>query len=100
MRATVIGAGPNGLAAAVRLAQAGFAVEVLEAQEQAGGAARTMELTLPGFRHDFGAAVVPMAVGSPFLQSLPLEEVGLEWVHGDAPIGTCAGRWHGGDAGA
>ncbi len=70
-RAVVIGAGPNGLAAALALAQAGFEVEVFEAEQQAGGAARTMELTLPDFHHDFGSAVHPMAAGSPFFSSLP-----------------------------
>ena len=83
-RANVIGAGPNGLAAAVTLAQAGLAVEVFEAEAQAGGAARTMELTLPGFHHDFGSSVYPMGAGSPFFRTLPLAELGLEWVHGDA----------------
>jgi phytoene dehydrogenase-like protein len=84
-RAIVIGAGPNGLSAAVVLAEAGLAVEVFEAESQPGGAARTMPLTLPGFRHDFGSSVYPMGVGSPFFRSLPMGELGLEWVHGDAP---------------
>ncbi|HKF47251.1 MAG TPA: NAD(P)/FAD-dependent oxidoreductase [Terracidiphilus sp.] len=84
MRANVIGAGPNGLAAAVTLAQAGLSVEVFEAEAQPGGAARTMELTLPGFHHDFGSSVYPMGAGSPFFRSLPLKDLGLEWVHGDA----------------
>jgi phytoene dehydrogenase-like protein len=83
-RAIVIGAGPNGLAAAVMLAQAGLAVEVYEAEAQPGGAARTMELTVPGFHHDFGSSVYPMGAGSPFFRTLPLGELGLEWVHGDA----------------
>ena len=83
-RANVIGAGPNGLAAAVTLAQAGLAVEVFEAETQPGGAARTMELTLPGFHHDFGSSVYPMGAGSPFFRALPLAELGLEWIHGDA----------------
>src|ERR1035441_2264879 len=71
-RAAVIGAGPNGLAAAIVLAQAGLQVDVFEAEAQPGGAARTLELTLPGFLHDFGSAVHPMAAGSPFFYSLPL----------------------------
>jgi phytoene dehydrogenase-like protein len=85
-RACVIGAGPNGLAAAIVLAQAGLRVEVFEAETEPGGGARTLPLTLPGFRHDFGSAVLPMAVGSPFFATLPLDKHGLEWVHGDAPL--------------
>jgi phytoene dehydrogenase-like protein len=85
-KACVIGAGPNGLAAAIVLAQAGLDVEVFEAEATIGGAARTMDLTLPGFHHDFGSAVHPMAVGSPFFQSLPLADYGLEWIHPPAPL--------------
>jgi phytoene dehydrogenase-like protein len=84
--ANVIGAGPNGLAAAIRLAQAGYSVDVYEAEMQPGGAVRTMALTLPGFRHDFGSAVHPMAVASPFLRTLPLGNFGLDWVHGSAAL--------------
>ena len=85
-RACVIGAGPNGLAAAITLAQAGFKLDVFEAEPQAGGAARTLELTLPGFLHDFGSAVHPLAVGSPFFSSLPLKDHGLEWIHSPAAL--------------
>lgn len=85
-RAMVVGSGPNGLAAAITLAQAGLGVDVYEAEAEAGGAARTLPLTQPGFLHDFGSAVHPMAVGSPFFKSLPLEKYGLEWVHGEAPL--------------
>lgn len=84
--ACVIGAGPNGLAAAIVLAQAGLSVDVYEAQQQAGGGARTMELTLPGFLHDFGSAVHPLGIGSPFFSSLPLSEYGLEWIQPSAPL--------------
>ena len=85
-RAIVIGSGPNGLSAAVVLAQAGLAVEVFEAETQPGGAARSMPLTLPGFLHDFGSSVYPLGAGSPFFRSLPMRELGLEWVHGDAAV--------------
>src|SRR6202051_1856993 len=85
-KACVIGAGPNGLAAAIVLAQAGLHVDVLEAQAQPGGAVRTMELTLPGFKHDFGSAVYPLGAGSPFLSSLPLSSHGLEWIHSPAAL--------------
>jgi phytoene dehydrogenase-like protein len=85
-KACVIGAGPNGLAAAIVLAQAGFQVDVFEAEPIPGGAARTLELTLPGFLHDFGSAVHPMAVSSPFFSSLPLQDYGLEWIHSPAPL--------------
>ncbi|HTC88206.1 MAG TPA: NAD(P)/FAD-dependent oxidoreductase [Bryobacteraceae bacterium] len=85
-RGCVIGAGPNGLAAAITLAQAGLQVDVFEAEAQPGGAARTMELTLPGFLHDFGSAVHPLAVGSPFFSSLPLQNYGLDWIHSPAAL--------------
>ena len=85
-KACVIGAGPNGLSAAIVLAQAGLRVDVFEAEAQPGGGARTMELTLPGFHHDFGSAVHPMAVGSPFFNSLPLTDYGLEWIYSPAPL--------------
>lgn len=82
----VVGSGPNGLAAAVMMARAGRSVLMLEAEETIGGAARTVELTLPGFRHDAFSSVYPLGIGSPFLGSLPLEEHGLEWVHPPAPL--------------
>ena len=85
-RACVIGSGPNGLAAAIVLAQSGLRVEVFEAETEPGGAARSLPLTLAGFLHDFGSAVYPMAAGSPFFSSLPLADYALEWVHGEAPL--------------
>ena len=85
-RACVIGSGPNGLAAAIVLAQAGLHVDVFEAEAEPGGATRTLPLTLPGFLHDFGSAVHPLAAGSPFFTTLPLADYGLEWIHGDAPL--------------
>lgn len=77
--AVVVGSGPNGLAAAVRLAQAGLRVTVLEAAATIGGGTRTEELTLPGLRHDVCAAVHPFALASPYLARLPLHEHGLVW---------------------
>ncbi len=85
-KACVIGSGPNGLAAAIVLAQEGMQVDVLEAESIPGGGARTMELTLPGFLHDFGSAVHPLAAGSPFFSSLPLQDHGLHWIHSPAPV--------------
>jgi phytoene dehydrogenase-like protein len=84
--ARVIGAGPNGLAAAITLAQAGVQVVVYEAMDRVGGACGTEELTLPGFRHDVGAAVFPMGVASPFLKTMPLAEHGVRWVQPEAPM--------------
>ncbi len=80
-RALVIGAGPNGLAAAIRLAEAGLETTVLEARAEPGGAVRTEELTLPGFHHDTFSSVYPAGVASPVFSRLPLAEHGLEWVH-------------------
>ena len=85
-RAVVIGSGPNGLAAAITLAQAGLQVDVYEAEAQPGGGARTLPLTLPGFLHDFGSAVHPMALASPFFSTLPLKDFGLEWIQPSAPL--------------
>jgi len=79
--ALVIGAGPNGLAAAIRLAEAGRSVRVLEAATRPGGAVRTEELTLPGFRHDTFSSVYPAAAASPVFARMPLAAHGLEWVH-------------------
>ncbi|MGO9835271.1 MAG: phytoene desaturase family protein [Polyangiaceae bacterium] len=84
--AVVIGSGPNGLAAAVSLAQAGASVTVLEAKGEIGGGTRTAELTLPGFAHDVCSAVHPMGVLSPFFRTLPLEEHGLRWIHPRASV--------------
>jgi phytoene dehydrogenase-like protein len=79
--AVVIGAGQNGLAAAIRLAGAGLSVTVLEAADAPGGAVRTQELTLPGFLHDAYSAVYPASVASPVFAAMPLHRHGLEWVH-------------------
>jgi phytoene dehydrogenase-like protein len=84
--AVVVGAGPNGLAAAVELARHGRSVAVLEAEETIGGGARSAELTLPGFIHDLGSAIHPIGYASPFFRSLPLEDHGLERIHPPAPL--------------
>jgi phytoene dehydrogenase-like protein len=84
--AVIIGAGPNGLAAAITLAEAGRSVVVLEAEDTIGGGMRSAELTLPGFTHDVCAAVVPLALASPFFRTLPLGKHGLAFIHPDAPL--------------
>jgi phytoene dehydrogenase-like protein len=84
--AVVVGSGPNGLAAAITLAQAGRSVLVLEAAETVGGGARSAELTLPGFVHDVCSAIHALAKASPCFGALPLEEHGLELVEPPAPL--------------
>ncbi|PPS88887.1 phytoene desaturase family protein [Streptomyces sp. MH60] len=84
--AVVVGAGPNGLTAAVELARRGFSVAVFEAQGTVGGGARTEELTLPGFRHDPCSAAHPLGINSPAFRNLPLERYGLEWLHPGLPM--------------
>jgi phytoene dehydrogenase-like protein len=80
--ALVVGSGPNGLAAAITLAQAGVSVTVRETQAVAGGGVRSEELTLPGFTHDLFSAIYPMTLSSPFFRSLALD---VDWVHPAAP---------------
>ena len=84
--AIVIGSGPNGLAAAITLAQAGQSVALFEARETIGGGSRSMEMTLPGFIHDVCSAVHPLALESSFFSSLPLEQFGLEMIQPSAPL--------------
>jgi phytoene dehydrogenase-like protein len=84
--AVVVGAGPNGLAAAIALAEAGREVTLIEGAETIGGGARSEELTLPGFIHDTCSTVHSLALLSPFLRGLPLAEHGLELVHPEAPL--------------
>ncbi len=83
--AVVVGAGPNGLSAAISLARAGCSVVVLEAEATVGGGCRSEELTLPGFVHDVCAAIHPLGVASPAFRDMPLAGHGLEWVHPEAP---------------
>jgi phytoene dehydrogenase-like protein len=84
--AIVVGAGPNGLAAAITIARAGRSVVVYEAAPTPGGGARSAELTLPGFSHDPCSAIHPTALASPFLRSLDLARLGVEWIHSPAPL--------------
>ena len=84
--AIVVGAGPNGLAAALTLARAGRSVRVYEAASTIGGGTRTEELTLPGFRHDVCSTIVPLTVASPFFRTIDWATLGVELVHPDAPV--------------
>ncbi len=84
--ALVIGGGPNGLAAAITLARAGRQVVVYEARGTVGGGTRSAELTLPGFTHDICSAIHPLGVGSPFMRSLPLADLGVEWLESPAAL--------------
>ncbi len=84
--AVIIGSGPNGLASAITLARAGKSTLVIEAESTIGGGTRSSELTLPGFTHDICSAIHPLAVGSPFFATLPLEEHGVEWIHPPSPL--------------
>lgn len=103
--AVVVGAGPNGLAAAVALARQGFRVTVLEAAAEPGGGTRSSDtLTVPGLVHDLCSAVHPFGAASPFLRSLPLRRHGLEWCHPEIAVahplddGTAAVVWRDLDA--
>ena len=84
--AVVVGAGPNGLAAALTLARAGRSVRLYEAGASVGGGTRTEELTLPGFRHDVCSTIVPLALASPFFRTIDWDALGVEFVHPDAPV--------------
>ncbi|PKD18881.1 FAD-dependent oxidoreductase [Salegentibacter salinarum] len=83
--AIIIGSGSNGISAAIYLQQKGLKTAIFEQAANPGGSTRTQELTLPGFKHDVGSAILPMGFGSPFLRSLPLEEHGLEWIFPEIP---------------
>lgn len=76
----IIGSGPNGLSAAIRLQQSGLKTAVYEQAPIPGGAVRTEEITLKGFKHDLASAIHPLGLASPFFQTLPLDQFGLEWI--------------------
>lgn len=82
--AVVVGSGPNGLSSAITLQKEGLSVLLIEGKDTIGGGMRTQELTLPGFKHDVCSAIHPMAMGSPFFATLPLQEYGLEFIQ--APL--------------
>ncbi|MBL8056979.1 MAG: NAD(P)/FAD-dependent oxidoreductase, partial [Anaerolineales bacterium] len=84
--ALVVGSGPNGLAAAITLARAGWSVRVLEGRPTIGGGTRSAELTRPGFLHDVCSAVQPLSLASPFLRALPWAEHGLDFIQPDLPL--------------
>src|SRR5438132_12678949 len=86
VEAIVVGSGPNGLAAAIVLARAGVSVRVLEAADVVGGGMRTEELTLPGYAHDVCSAIHPLGVASPFFRTVPLTELGVEWIESPAAL--------------
>ncbi len=84
--ANIIGSGPNGLAAAITLAQRGVVVTVYERNANLGGACSTAEVTLPGFHHDLGSSCYPLGIASPFFRSLPLADYGLRWIEPPSPV--------------
>ena len=79
--AVVVGSGPNGLSAAIVLQKHGLNVLLIEGKDTIGGGMRTMELTLPGFKHDVCSAIHPMAAAGPLFKTLPLDQYGLEFIH-------------------
>lgn len=84
--AIIIGSGSNGIAAAIHLQRQGLKTAIFEQSSTPGGATKTEEVTLPGFKHDVGSSIHPMTYGSPFFRELPLEEHGLEWIFPDIPF--------------
>ena len=84
--AVIIGAGHNSLACACHLSARGWKVAVYEQNAEPGGAVKTGEYTLPGFRHDLCSAIHPLGLGSPFFREVPLEKFGLEWIQPDIPL--------------
>lgn len=84
--AIIVGSGPNGLAAAITLARAGYSSLLVEGDDRVGGGTRSIECTLPGFIHDICSAIHPLGLASPFFRSLPLSQFGCHWVHPGAPL--------------
>ena len=84
--AVVVGAGPNGLAAAIAMARAGHSTLILEGSSTPGGGCRSAELTAPGFVHDVCSAIHPLAAASPFFRELPLPELGARFIQPDIPV--------------
>lgn len=84
--AVIIGSGANGIAAAIRLQQLGLKTLILEKNSEPGGATRSGQLTLPGYTHDIGSAILPMSYSSPFFKTLPLEKYGLKWIFPEVPF--------------
>jgi phytoene dehydrogenase-like protein len=89
--AIIVGSGPNGLAAALALAEEGLSTLVVEAHDEPGGGTRTLEMTAPGFHHDVCSTVHPLGIASPWLRALELEKHGLEWIHPRAPLAHVVG---------
>lgn len=83
--AIITGSGSNGIAAAISLQQKGLKTAIFEQASTPGGSTRTEELSIAGYKHDVGSAILPMGYASPFLRSLPLTTYGLEWVFPDIP---------------
>src|ERR1700753_321135 len=79
--AVIIGSGPNGLAAAILMQQNGLSVLLIEGKDTIGGGMRSAELTMPGFTHDICSAIHPLAAASPYFETLPLSEHGLEYIY-------------------
>src|SRR3982750_1445137 len=89
--AVIVGAGPNGLSAAIALAREGLQTLVIEGHARPGGGMRTAALTAPGFLHDVCSTVHPLGMASPWFRSLALEELGVSWIQPPAPLAHVLG---------
>jgi phytoene dehydrogenase-like protein len=89
--AVIVGSGPNGLAAALVLAQAGIAVQIIEGADELGGGCRSASFDVPGYRYDICAAVLPLAAASPVFASLDLAGLGVEFVQPPLPVAHALG---------